>query len=127
MYNEGIFTKDAGAALGAARLVKLSSGDVVHNTVTSTDRPIGITQYEVALGDPVAVKALNYPGGQEITAAGAFSEGAEVYAAADGKVSALPAGAGDYLLVGQALEEATADGDIVHFLPYSTPTITTVT
>jgi hypothetical protein len=39
----------------------------------------------------------------------------------------LPAAAADYLLIGNAQEAASGDGSIIEVLPYSTPTIKTVT
>jgi hypothetical protein len=109
-------TFTAGADVGNKRLVKLSSGDVVPNTATSTDEPVGVADYAVASGDHVAVGLF---GGKtmEIAAAGAISADAAVYAADDGKVQALPATAGTYARVGTAIEAATADGDIIEILP----------
>ena len=117
----------AGAALDAKRLVKLDGVTVVYNTATATDDPIGVTEFNVAADGDAAVSMLCGDETLEITAAGAFSAGADVYAAADGKVSALPAGAGTYRRVGKALEAATADGDIVEILPYNDGKTTTVT
>lgn len=117
-YNEGILTFTTGADVVAHRLVKLSSGNVIHNTATATDDPIGVTERDADSGDNVAVKPVNYSGTVEITAAGAISQGADVYAAAAGKVQALPTAAGTYRKIGIALEAATADGDIIEILLY---------
>lgn len=126
MWNEASLNMPAGAALSAYRLVKGSAGEAVYNTAAATDRPIGTTQYAVASGDDVAVKPLNAPGTHQMVASAAISQHADVFAAADGKISALPAAAGDYLRIGQALEAAAADGDIIQVLPYATPTVVTV-
>lgn len=123
---EGIRTFITGAAVSAKRLLKLSSGEVVHNTVTATDDPIGVSQYAAADGDALAVRFINDDGTFEITAAGAITAGAEVYAADDGKVQALPAAAATYRKIGIALEAATADGDIIEILPYDYQATTVV-
>lgn len=115
--NAGLKAFTCGADVEAHRLVKLSSGNVIHNTATATDDPIGVTQRAEDSGDDVTVRLINDGGTFEITAAGAISQGAEVYAAAAGKVQALPTAAGTYRRIGLALEAATADGDIIEILP----------
>jgi hypothetical protein len=52
-------------------------------------------------------------GTHKITASGAITKGADIYAAAAGKVQALPGTAGTYRKVGFALEAASTDGDII--------------
>jgi len=68
----------------------------------------------------VAVELLSTDGTLEITAGGIIAYGADVYAAAAGKISALPTAGGRYRKVGIALEAATADGDIIQVLPLGT-------
>lgn len=119
MIEFGKKTFEAGAAVEAKRLVKLSSGEVVHNTATATDEPIGVSEYGVADGGQVSVRLINDAGTFEATAVDAIASGAAVYAAADGKVSALSAVNGTYRRIGTALEAATADGDIIEILPYN--------
>jgi hypothetical protein len=63
----------------------------------------------------------------EMTAGGVISYGADVYAAAAGKVTALPTAGGRYRKVGVALEAATADGDIIQVLPIAQDVFTDVT
>jgi len=127
MVRTAIKTFTAGAAFLAHALVKLSSGKVIENTATATDDPIGVAEYEAAAdGDVVAVRLLNTEGTVEMVAAGAITSGVEVYAAADGKIQALPAGAGTYRKIGIALEAATADGEIIEVLPYDYQATTTV-
>lgn len=111
-------TFTAGADLSDKRLVKLSTGSVVHATATATDDPIGVNDFAVASAGNACIRLLSSDDTQEMTAAGAITLNAAVYAAADGKVQALPAGAGTYRQVGIALEAATADGDIIEVLPY---------
>lgn len=122
--NNRTFT--VGAVVSGKRLVKLDTGKVVHNTATATDDPIGVSQYGVADTENVAVRLINDGGSFEVTAAGAFALDAEVFAAADGKVQALPVDAGTYRKIGKALEAATADGEIVEILPYDYQATVTV-
>lgn len=115
-----------GAALTAKRLVKLDTGTVIHSTAAATDDMIGVTEVNAASGEPVGVRLLCTDETQEMTAAGAIGLNAVAYAAADGKIQALPAGAGTYRKVGITMEAATADGDIIEVLPYSFSETTTV-
>ena len=120
-------TFTAGAAFLAFALVQLSSGKVIENTATSTDDPIGVAEFAAAAdGDLVTVRLINGPGTFEMIAAGAITSGVDVYAAADGKIQALPADAGTYRRIGKALEAATADGDIIEVLPYDYQATATV-
>lgn len=106
------------SAVEAQRLVKLSSGKVTHNSASSDDEPIGVSEYYAASGDLVAIRFLSNAGSFAVVAAGAITAGAKVYAAASGKVQALPEDAGTYLRVGTALTAASADGEVIEFLPY---------
>jgi len=107
------FTRTTGGAVSVYRLVKLSGATVVVNTATATDEPIGVSQAAAASGAVVALRDIKHGGTHKVTAAGAISAGAKIYAADDGKVQALPGSAGTYREVGRALEAATADGDII--------------
>lgn len=115
-----------GAALVAKRLVKLSSGEAVYNTATATDQPIGVCDYAVADGYEASIQTLSEDGTLEMTASGAISLDADVYAAADGKIQALPSTGGTYRKIGIAMEAATADGDIIEVLPYDKATTESV-
>ena len=115
-----------GADLLAKRLVKLSAGAVVNNTAAATDDMIGVTEVNALTGEPVGVRLLCTDESQEMTAEGAIGLNAVAYAGADGKIQALPVGAGTYRKVGITLEAATADGDIIEVLPYSFSETTTV-
>lgn len=107
-------------------LVKFSSGKVVANTATATDDPIGVALNEKDADEYAAVQFLGKDGTVELKAGGAISQGADVYAAADGEIQALPAAAADYRKIGIALEAASGDGSIIEVLPYDFHTVTTV-
>ncbi|HUU33107.1 MAG TPA: hypothetical protein VMW48_03530 [Vicinamibacterales bacterium] len=109
------FAMTTGAAsIAIYRLVKLSGATVIHNTVTSTDEPIAVTQAAQATsGSEVSVKDIKDGGTHKVTASAAITAGADIYGAADGKVAALGAVAGTYLKVGKALETASGDGSII--------------
>ncbi len=126
MYNKGPKTLTAGANVKGKRLVKLSSGEVVHNTSTHSDDPIGITLFEADTGEAVAVELLAEGKTLEMTAAGSFAVNDLVYAADNGKVQPLPTSAGDYKQVGYALQTASGDGSIVEILPYNFHNVETV-
>lgn len=125
MEFEGARTYLAGGTVYAHRLVKTPTG-AVHNTATATDDPIGIAQNDAVSGGQVAVKHLGDGGTLEMVAAGAITAGVVVYAAADGKVQALPGVNGTYRKIGIAIEAADADGDIIEVLPYAFSDTTTV-
>ena len=116
----------AGADLVAHRLVKLSSGEAVYNTATSTDDPIGVTKLNAEEGDDVSIAPINLEGTVEIAAAGAVTLGADVYAAADGEVQALPTAAGTYRHIGLAMKSASGDGSIIEVLLNDTISTETV-
>lgn len=119
MYNIGPKTLTVGTGgVTADRLVKFSSGTVVHNTATSTDVPLGVAQATGAVGDAIAVRLMNQGGTVEISAAGAITQGAKVYAAANGQVQALPGSAGTYRAVGIALQAASGAGHKIEVYPF---------
>jgi hypothetical protein len=110
-------TLTTSADVSSKRLVKLSSGTVLHNTSTSTDSPIGVSDYAGASGDNIAIRLLSEPGTIEMTSSGAISQDASVYAADAGKIQALPTTGGAYKRIGTAMEASTLDGDIIEILP----------
>jgi len=113
--NEGHKTFTSGEALAAKRRVKIQSGtttnppEVVY--ADAGEQHIGVTEYAVATATLVSVRLRTSGGTQEATAAGAFSVGATLYGAADGKIDDASSGTA----IGIALEAATADGDQVEF------------
>jgi hypothetical protein len=114
--NDGKKTYEASAAIEPYRILQLAAGKVLHNTAVATTVVLGFSEYPVAAGEDIAVMMINLPGSREVTASGAITEGAKCYAAADGKVSALPVAAGTYRLVGTALE-AAADLEVFEIMP----------
>lgn len=114
MYNNSPKTFTADAAITAKTLVKLSSGKVTPNTATNSDEPIGVALYDVDSGEDVSVDLIGHGKTMEMTAAGSISEGAKVYAAANGKVGTTSANR----RIGTALQAASGDGSIIEVLPY---------
>ena len=114
------------AAVQPYRLLKTPTA-AEHNTAAATDEPLGVTQAYAPAGGVVMTRLLNDPGTFEIEAAGAASAGDKAFAAADGKVQALPAAAGDYRQIGIFLTAPGADGDVVEVLPYNFHHVETVT
>lgn len=92
-------------ALARYRRVKLTTGTTVSYSDAGEDF-IGVTQRDVAITTPVAVR---FPQQRTCicTAAGAVTAGAAIYGAADGKVDDAAVG----IKIGYALEAALADGD----------------
>ncbi len=114
MYNNSPKTFIADSEVMGKRLVKLSSGNVAHNTATNSDEPIGVTQYGAAADEQVAVDLLGHGKTMEMTAAAAISAGAKVYAAANGKVGTTSSNR----RIGTALQAASGDNSIIEVLPY---------
>ncbi|MCF8090806.1 MAG: hypothetical protein K9L23_22445 [Desulfotignum sp.] len=127
MYNRGpkaFLIGTGGVALN--RLVKLDSGTVVFNTATATDEPIGGV-LNIDFDEAYAsVQFFKDDGTMQLEAAGAVTQDADVYAAAAGKIQALPSVAGDYLKVGKALQAGTGDGSVIEVLPLAVPEVVTV-
>lgn len=125
--------KDLSLICGAADLaghvlVKMHTDQTaIVNTATATDLVLGVTKANAKIGEPVPIKPLNAEGTVEIMAGGVIGAGAEVYAGADGKVTALPVGAADYRKIGIAMQAASGDGSIIEVLPVDHVTVTTVT
>ena len=118
MFTEsGKKTLTAGEDLAARRRVKLSGSTIVY--ADAGENAIGVTEYAIANGQDGAVRMLNDAGTFEVTAAGVISAAAAIYGAADGKVSATPSGP----TIGNAIEAATADGDRIEVVLYSSPTV----
>jgi len=112
-------TFTASAALAPHLRVKLTSGKTA--LAGAADIDIGTVEGRAyADGNLHAVRLRNAPGTRKMVAAGAIAEGADVYAAASGKIDDEGT-----IIVGTALEEATADGDVIEVLPL-TVQVTTI-
>jgi hypothetical protein len=127
MYNEGIRTFTANGAIGAKIRVKLTAASTTSppqvEVAGAAEQHIGITEYAVADGALVAVKLRTFPGTHEGIASEALAVGATLYAAASGKVKDTS----DGTAIGIALEEATANGDIIEFLDFTVISTTAAT
>lgn len=117
MYNERSRAFTAGADLAAKRRVKLKAATTTTppevEYAGAGEAHIGITETWANNGDGVSILLANASGSMEMTAAGAFALGADIYGAASGKVDDTASGSS----IGTALEAATADGDVIEVLP----------
>lgn len=102
----------AGEDLAVFRFVKINGTARELVYADAADLGIGVTQAAVDDTYAVAVREVHNGGSFKVTAAAAFAVGDYLYHAADGKVSAVPAGP----RIGRALEAATADGDVVEMV-----------
>ncbi len=97
-WNEGIKTFIAGADLEAKRRVKIASGttqippEVVH--AGAGEAFIGVTEYAVKSGEPLAVRLKSASGTFEVECAvgTAIAPGTTLYGAADGRLSDTTSG-----------------------------------
>jgi hypothetical protein len=80
----------------------------------ASDVEIGTMDDPVTAAGPATVRLRSASGTVKMVASGAISEGATVYAAAGGKVSASGT-----IVVGQAMHATTADNDVVEVLRYA--------
>jgi len=103
-------TITAGEALAAHRRVKISGATVIY--ADAGDIGIGTNEYAVASADQAVIRLDNAGGTVEMVAAAAVTAGADIYPAADGKISMTPSGP----RIGKALAAATADGDVIECL-----------
>lgn len=126
-FTEGVLTLHAGEALAKNRRVKVESGttadpvEVVY--ADAGEQHIGVTEFAVDDTEFVSVRPRTMPGSKLVTAAGAFSRGATLYGAADGKVDDTSSGSA----IGIALEAATADGDLVEMMDFAVLSTTAAT
>ncbi len=105
--NGNVGSFEAGEDVVAFRRVRYSSGTVIYSD--AGEAWIGITEQAKDSGEQVSVRLRTAAGTLKIMAAGAFSAGAQLYGAADGKVDDVATGQ----IFGMALGAATADGDII--------------
>ncbi|MBI9079183.1 MAG: DUF2190 family protein [Pseudodesulfovibrio sp.] len=121
----GIGTHTCGQDVVEGRRVKLNSGDqIVYATATALGH--GVTRNDQSVGEDVGVAYYNKPGTHHMEVSEGVAVGQNVYAAASGKVQGLPVVAGDYIMVGVALEAAADDGDFIEVLPVECGKVVTV-
>lgn len=107
VHPNGNITYTAAAAIAKGDIVKFSSGKVTPCT-GATDLAIGVALDSATQGDIVPVAILgNFTGTVQIKAGGAISAGAQVTAAATATSAATD------VIVGIALEAASASGDMI--------------
>ena len=117
MYSTLTKTFMAYEALLANRMVKIKSGTTTDppqvEYADAGENPIGVTEFGVAINEPVNIRPLNNPGTFEITAIvnSSIVRGTVLYSANDGKVSDASTGS----VVGVALQPA-ASGAIIEVL-----------
>ena len=100
-------TKAAGATVQPYRLLKLSTGKVIHAEAKADD-VFGASGVD---GRAIDLACLVYPAGiVKLTASAAIAVGAQIMAVAAGKAATHDASA-TAKFVGQALTAAAADGD----------------
>lgn len=91
------------------------------------DKPLGTVLDEGVLSDVISVQLLgSAPGTVTMVGAEAIAAGVDVFAGADGKVTALPVAAGTYTRVGVSVTACLGDNDPFEVDPY-TPMQVTVT
>ena len=107
----------AGAALETYVLVKLSSGKVVPTTAI-TDDAYGVNQEisAAADGDQVTCK---YDGITKLRVGAAVAKGAKLMPKAAGGGRAVTAAGATAKLIGEALEAATTDGQVIYVRLYA--------
>lgn len=98
----------AAAAIPAYTRVKVDSSGLI-SAAAAAEAAAGVTMEYVAAGGYGTVKLFSAPGTFLMTAGVAIAAGTQVYPAAAGKIAAT----GTTALNFQALEAATANGDII--------------
>jgi hypothetical protein len=107
------------AAIPQFRCVKLSADDTVVQTAAATDQTIGVCQESISAADGTNARIadIRLMGITTAIANGSITRGTLVRADANGKVGSLAGTAGlNEVVVGLALEAASADGDQLHVL-----------
>lgn len=108
MY-QGSMTKIADAALATQHLLVKFGSDADHIAVAgAADKAIGTCADTPAADEAAAVHLLgSFPGSVTMIASGTIAVGADVFAAASGKVAATGT-----ILVGRALTAGVASGEL---------------
>jgi hypothetical protein len=113
----------AAGAIGQHLRVKTTGALVV---ATATDTELGTMEFPCVAAGPATVRLRTAAGTCKMVASAAITAGVTVYAAAGGKIAASGT-----IVVGTALEAATADGDVIEVLrtadtvsPFGVQTVT---
>lgn len=107
VHPNGNITYTAAAAIAKGNPVKFSTGKVTPCTAAN-DQAIGIALDSAAQGDIVPVAILGcFTGTVQLKAGGAISAGAQITAAATATSAATD------VIIGVALEAASASGDMI--------------
>lgn len=115
---EGVHDTSKTFALDATVATRFLLGkigsDVNHIALCGVDDiPIGTINDEGVAEDPIAVGLLGKSPTKRMVADGIIAAGAELFAAASGKVQVRPSAAGTYYFVGIALTASAGDGDVL--------------
>jgi hypothetical protein len=118
----GRLTKFSDGAIGSRFLLVKAGTDSDHVALAgAADTPYGVCIDEAAAAEEeVGIRALACAGATvKVTndATGALVFGDILVPAASGKVKKIAAGAGNYYVVGMAIQAAAADGDILEIIP----------
>jgi len=117
-YNEGIRTFTASGAITAHARVKITASSSTTPPQVELaglgEQHAGIAEFAAADGELVSVRLRNYNGTVEAIAASSIAVGAALYGASGGKVASTSSGT----TIGFAVEQATANGDIVEIIQY---------
>jgi hypothetical protein len=111
-YFETPTRPDTAAGAIAQHLRVKTTGALV--VATATDVELGTMETASTAAGPATVRLRNANGTAKMVANGAITAGATVYAAAGGKIAASGT-----IVVGQALEAATANNDVIEVLRYA--------
>ena len=108
-----ITTKVADAAIATQNLLVKFGSDADHIAVAgASDVPLGVCIDTPDAGDSVGVDLLGLGSlTKRVVASAEIVVGAELAAAAGGKVVTLPTDAGTYYVVGRAFTAASGDGE----------------
>ena len=116
--NNGYITRVTTEALSAGSRVELTStGCELADAVAEA---VGTCEQNVEANMPATIRLFNTPGTRFGIASGAISARASVYPGANGKLAASPVtpmNPASATPVGIALSDASADGDVLEYLP----------
>lgn len=111
-YTEGPTRTFSVSSLSAAKGLRLVLSAGVLVAAGATSLALGVAEFKILSTDESAVLRMRTSGSIPMIANGAITAGANVYAAASGKVGSTGA-----IIEGVALTAASADGDLIEVLP----------